>query len=95
MDRYQRVEMPQLETPINENEIHITKEKMRNYITYAPTLLQILKVVEHIDDPTLGKRVDELQQTECEMAENNDLGKLDAQLSYLEVQTEIVPTEIP
>ncbi|KAK9950006.1 hypothetical protein M0R45_005513 [Rubus argutus] len=42
MDRYQRVEKPKAEaTPINENEIRITAlGRMRNYITYATTLLQ-------------------------------------------------------
>ncbi|XP_054821904.1 uncharacterized protein LOC129320464 [Prosopis cineraria] len=41
MDRYQRVEKPKAETPINENEIRITSQgRMRNYITYATTLLQ-------------------------------------------------------
>ncbi|XP_059630475.1 uncharacterized protein LOC132273535 [Cornus florida] len=41
MDRYQRVEKPRTETPINENEIRITTQgRMRNYITYATTLLQ-------------------------------------------------------
>ncbi|KAK2656079.1 hypothetical protein Ddye_009131 [Dipteronia dyeriana] len=41
MDRYQRVEKPKPETPINENEIRITTQgRMRNYITYATTLFQ-------------------------------------------------------
>ncbi|KAF4348386.1 hypothetical protein CsatB_006809 [Cannabis sativa] len=41
MDRYQRVEKPRPETTINENEIRITTQgRMRNYITYATTLLQ-------------------------------------------------------
>ncbi|PQQ17683.1 ribonuclease P protein subunit p25-like protein [Prunus yedoensis var. nudiflora] len=41
MDRYQRVEKPRVETPIDENEIRITSQgRMRNYITYAMTLLQ-------------------------------------------------------
>lgn len=38
---YTRVEKPKAETPINENEIRITTQgRMRNYITYATTLLQ-------------------------------------------------------
>ena len=42
MDRYQRVEKPRPDTPINENEIRITAQgRMRNYITYATTLLQV------------------------------------------------------
>ncbi|RWW63369.1 hypothetical protein BHE74_00029455 [Ensete ventricosum] len=41
MDRYQRVEKPREETPINENEIRITTQgRMRNYITYATSLFQ-------------------------------------------------------
>ncbi|XP_072981672.1 uncharacterized protein [Typha angustifolia] len=41
MDRYQRVEKPRPETAINENEIRITAQgRMRNYISYATTLLQ-------------------------------------------------------
>lgn len=42
MDRYQRVEKPKEEAPINENEIRITAQgRMRNYITYATNLLQV------------------------------------------------------
>ncbi len=45
MDRYQRVEKPKAETAINENEIRITTQgRMRNYITYATTLLQVLRL---------------------------------------------------
>ncbi|GJU53554.1 ribonuclease P protein subunit p25-like protein [Tanacetum coccineum] len=41
MDRYQRVEKPRAEQPIQENEIRITSQgRMRNYITYAMTLLE-------------------------------------------------------
>lgn len=42
MDRYQRVEKPRADTPIDENEIRITSQgRMRNYITYAMSLLQV------------------------------------------------------
>lgn len=42
MDRYQKVEKPKAETPINENELRITAQgRMRNYISYAMTLLQV------------------------------------------------------
>ncbi|KAK1326926.1 hypothetical protein QJS10_CPA01g00357 [Acorus calamus] len=41
MDRYQRVEKPRDETPMKENEIRVMAQgRMRNYITYAITLLQ-------------------------------------------------------
>ena len=42
MDRYQRVEKPKADTPIDENEIRITSQgRMRNYITYAMSLLHV------------------------------------------------------
>lgn len=42
MDRYQRVEKPRVEEPIKENEIRITTQgKLRNYITYSLTMLQV------------------------------------------------------
>lgn len=48
MDRYQRVEKPKAETPINENEIRVTTQgRMRNYITYATTLLQVTYYFVH------------------------------------------------
>ncbi|CAA2934102.1 protein FAM98A-like isoform X1 [Olea europaea var. sylvestris] len=41
MDRYQKVEKPKPELPINENEIRITSQGLvRNYISYATNLLQ-------------------------------------------------------
>ncbi|KAL8146840.1 uncharacterized protein LOC141706002 [Apium graveolens] len=41
MDRYRKVQNPKAETAINENEIRITaKGLVRNYITYATSLLQ-------------------------------------------------------
>lgn len=45
MEQYVKVEKPKVETPIDENEIRITSQgRMRNYITYAMTLLQVLFV---------------------------------------------------
>lgn len=47
MDRYQRVEKPRPESTINENEIRITAQGViRNYISYASTLLQEKRVRE-------------------------------------------------
>ncbi|XP_047309175.1 protein argonaute 18-like isoform X4 [Impatiens glandulifera] len=41
MDRYQKVERPKTVLPINENEIRITTQGLvRNYISYASSLLQ-------------------------------------------------------
>lgn len=43
MERYSRVEKPKLGSPINENEIRITSVGLiRNYISYAITLLHVL-----------------------------------------------------
>lgn len=59
MDRYQRVEKPRPETTINENEIRITTQgRMRNYITYATTLLQVC--LFSVDMLVLFVHVDEL-----------------------------------
>ncbi|XP_038982285.1 heterogeneous nuclear ribonucleoprotein 87F-like [Phoenix dactylifera] len=42
MDRYQRVQKPKEATSVNENEIRITAQgRMRSYITYATSLLQV------------------------------------------------------
>ncbi|KAI3449873.1 hypothetical protein Pfo_006538 [Paulownia fortunei] len=47
MDRYQKVEKPKPESPVNENEIRITSQGLvRNYINYATTLLQERRVKE-------------------------------------------------
>ncbi|KAL6533243.1 hypothetical protein OROMI_027355 [Orobanche minor] len=60
MDRYQKVERPKPESPINENDIRITSQGLvRNYINYALTLLQhanleiehALEVSEGVPDP--------------------------------------------
>lgn len=46
MDRYQKVEKPKAETAINENELRITAQgRMRNYISYALSLLQVFVFV--------------------------------------------------
>jgi hypothetical protein len=43
MDRYQRVEKPRADKTIDENEIRITSQgRMRSYISYAMSLLQVL-----------------------------------------------------
>ncbi|CAJ1969313.1 unnamed protein product, partial [Sphenostylis stenocarpa] len=43
MDRYQKVEKPKPESPINENEIRITTQgAIRTYITSAPLMFDYL-----------------------------------------------------
>ncbi|KAE8650844.1 RNA-binding protein FUS isoform X1 [Cucumis sativus] len=57
MDRYQKVEKPKPESPINENEIRITSQgAIRNYITYASTLLQE-KCVREIVLKAMGQAI--------------------------------------
>lgn len=57
MDRYQRVEKPRAEMPINENEIRITTQgRMRNYITYATTLLQVSVSFSRLINRYIDKR---------------------------------------
>ncbi|XP_073157262.1 uncharacterized protein [Henckelia pumila] len=47
MDRYHKVEKPKSESPVNENEIRITSQGLvRNYISYATSLLQERRVRE-------------------------------------------------
>lgn len=43
MDRYQRVETLKPETAISQNEIRVTTQGLiRNYISYASSLLQVI-----------------------------------------------------
>ncbi|KAH0684174.1 hypothetical protein KY289_021926 [Solanum tuberosum] len=57
MDRYQKVEKPRVETPIDANEIRITSQgRMRSYITYAMTLLQE-KESEEIVFKAMGRAI--------------------------------------
>ncbi|RYR18961.1 hypothetical protein Ahy_B03g063587 [Arachis hypogaea] len=59
MDRYQRVEKPKTESPINDNDIRITTQgRMRNYITYATTLLQTTRHVSMITVTLSRKELD-------------------------------------
>jgi len=45
MDKYRRVEKPKVDQNIGQNEIRVTAQgKMRNYITYATSLLQEKKI---------------------------------------------------
>ncbi|XP_075634016.1 uncharacterized protein LOC142606590 [Castanea sativa] len=58
MDRYQRVEKPKADTPIDENEIRITSQgRMRNYITYAMSLLHDEKGSNEIVFKAMGRAI--------------------------------------
>ncbi|XP_042053529.1 RNA-binding protein FUS-like [Salvia splendens] len=47
MDRYNKVQKPKPDSPVNENQIRITSQGfVRNYLTYASTLLQDRQVKE-------------------------------------------------
>ncbi|CAD5168367.1 unnamed protein product [Musa acuminata subsp. malaccensis] len=83
MDRYQRVEKPREETPINENEIRITSQgRMRNYITYATSMLQekdsneiILKAMGRAIDKTI--MIVELIKRIVDLHQNTAIGSAD------------------
>ncbi|XP_064982447.1 uncharacterized protein LOC103998540 isoform X1 [Musa acuminata AAA Group] len=83
MDRYQRVEKPREETPINENEIRITSQgRMRNYITYATSMLQekdsneiILKAMGRAINKTI--MIVELIKRIVDLHQNTAIGSAD------------------
>ncbi|CAL9760483.1 unnamed protein product [Musa acuminata subsp. burmannicoides] len=83
MDRYQRVEKPRDETPINENEIRITSQgRMRNYITYATSMLQekdsneiILKAMGRAINKTI--MIVELIKRIVDLHQNTAIGSAD------------------
>ena len=50
MEKYSRVEKPKPESPINENEIRVTTQGLiRNYISYATTLLQVQVLTDEFE----------------------------------------------
>ncbi|XP_073286028.1 uncharacterized protein [Primulina huaijiensis] len=58
MDRYHKVEKPKVETPIDVNEIRITRQgRMRSYITYAMSLLQVEKDSDEIVFKAMGRAI--------------------------------------
>ncbi|XP_073023699.1 uncharacterized protein [Primulina eburnea] len=58
MDRYHKVEKPKVETPIDVNEIRITSQgRMRSYITYAMSLLQVEKDSDEIVFKAMGRAI--------------------------------------
>ncbi|CAL5332963.1 unnamed protein product [Camellia sinensis] len=91
MDRYQRIEKPRPETPINENEIRITTQgRMRNYITYATTLLQ-----EKGSNEIVLKAMAELS-TKLRIAgihENTSIGSMDITDMWEPLEEGLLPLE--
>ena len=64
MGRYQKVEKPRADQQINENEIRITSQgRMRNYITYAMALLQVLFLYQKLSVDTFPYNFYELRVT--------------------------------
>ncbi|PQP98460.1 ribonuclease P protein subunit p25-like protein isoform X2 [Prunus yedoensis var. nudiflora] len=77
MDKFQRVEKPRAEAaPINENEIRITAQgRMRNYITYATTLLQE-KGSDEIILKAMGRAINKTRRI-VGLHQNTSIGSID------------------
>ncbi|KAI4345141.1 hypothetical protein L6164_012296 [Bauhinia variegata] len=100
MDRYQRVEKPRAETPINENEIRITTQgRMRNYITYATTLLQE-KGSEEIVLKAMGRAINKtvmivelIKRRIVGLHQNTSIGSTDITDTWEPLEEGLLPLE--
>lgn len=101
MDRYTRVEKPKAETPINENEIRITTQgRMRNYITYATTLLQE-KGSDEIVLKAMGRAINKtvmiaelIKRRIVGLHQNTSIGSTDITDNWEPVEEGLEPIEI-
>ncbi|XP_022773847.1 keratin, type II cytoskeletal 1-like isoform X2 [Durio zibethinus] len=100
MDRYQRVEKPKTETPINENEIRITTQgRMRNYISYATTLLQekgsseiVLKAMGRAINKTV-MIVELIKRRIADLHQNTSIGSTDITDMWEPLEEGLLPLE--
>ncbi|RZC64875.1 hypothetical protein C5167_008561 [Papaver somniferum] len=100
MDRYQRVEKPRPDTPINENEIRITTQgRMRNYITYATTLLQekdstdiVLKAMGRAINKTV-MIAELIKRRIADLHQNTAIGSTDITDTWEPLEEGLVPLE--
>ncbi|XP_042464203.1 5'-3' exoribonuclease 2-like isoform X1 [Zingiber officinale] len=100
MDRYQRVEKPREETPINENEIRITTlGRMRNYITYATSLLQeknsneiVLKAMGRAINKTV-MIVELIKRRIVDLHQNTVIGSTDITDTWEPLEEGLLPLE--
>ncbi|KAE8706821.1 RNA-binding protein 39-like [Hibiscus syriacus] len=100
MDRYQRVEKPKAEIPINENEIRITTQgRMRNYITYATTLLRE-KGSSEIDLKAMGRAINKtvmiaelIKRRIADLHQNTSIGSTDIIDMWEPLEEGLLPLE--
>ncbi|KAH8509090.1 hypothetical protein H0E87_011018 [Populus deltoides] len=100
MDRYQRVEKPRTETPINENEIRITTQgRMRNYITYATTLF-LEKGSDGISLKAMGRAINKtvmiaelIKRRIAGLHQNTSIGSTDITDTWEPLEEGLLPLE--
>ncbi|OMO92076.1 DNA/RNA-binding protein Alba-like protein [Corchorus olitorius] len=92
MDRYQKVEKPKADTPINENELRITAQgRMRNYISYAMTLLQEKGANEIVLKAT-GRAINKTVMI-AELIKNTSTGSIDITDTWEPLEEGLLPLE--
>ncbi|CAH9085267.1 unnamed protein product [Cuscuta europaea] len=100
MDRYQKVEKPREETPMNENEIRITAQgRLRNYITYANNLLQE-KGAKEIALKAMGRAINKtvivaelIKRRVAGLHQNTTIGSVDITDTWEPLEEGLVPLE--
>lgn len=100
MDRYQRVEKPREETPINENEIRITTQgRMRSYITYATSLIQE-KGSDEIVFKAMGRAINKtvmivelIKRRIADLHQNTAVGSTDITDTWEPLEEGLLPLE--
>ncbi|KAG2698277.1 hypothetical protein I3760_07G143700 [Carya illinoinensis] len=101
MDRYQRVEKPRAETPIDANEIRITSQgRMRNYITYAMSLLQEEKGSSEIVFKAMGRAINKtvtivelIKRRIVGLHQNTSIGSTDITDTWEPLEEGLLPLE--
>ncbi|XP_059459497.1 uncharacterized protein LOC132189039 [Corylus avellana] len=101
MDRYQRVEKPRADTPIDANEIRITSQgRMRNYITYAMSLLQEEKGSNEIVFKAMGRAINKtvtivelIKRRIVGLHQNTSIGSTDITDTWEPLEEGLLPLE--
>ncbi|TXG53896.1 hypothetical protein EZV62_019152 [Acer yangbiense] len=100
MDRYQKVEKPKSETVISENELRITAQgRLRNYISYAISLLQD-KGADEIILKATGRAINKtvmiaelLKRRVVGLHQNNSTGSIDITDVWEPLEEGLLPLE--
>ncbi|KDP43618.1 hypothetical protein JCGZ_16905 [Jatropha curcas] len=100
MDRYQKVEKPKAETAINENELRITAQgRMRNYISYALSLLQE-KGTDEVVLKATGRAINKtvmiaelLKRRIVGLHQNTSIGSIDITDTWEPLEEGLLPLE--